>query len=210
MNQNLPILLSKESLMEKIKKKTNFKQYFVNSAIQIEQKCFCLRNSIILLFILDICDITLTRNITINIIPYIKTSKAKCSLDNCCHNCKVFNIFIHVFAIGHTCRPSKNECDLPEFCNDAILSVCYFSYILCDPDRYKSNYALCNSNKGYCYYGDCVNFHKMCQIAYGTTYFSYKCAFYLNKFITKHCKLYGYAQLPNYIKRVCAAKYRFT
>ncbi|KAF0993392.1 hypothetical protein HZS_7024 [Henneguya salminicola] len=58
----------------------------------------------------------------------------------------------------------------------------------------------------------CVKLH-IVQVFYyyiiiiDKAYFSNKCAFYLGKFITKHFKLSGNAQLPTYMKRVCAAHF---
>ncbi|KAF0993370.1 hypothetical protein HZS_6247 [Henneguya salminicola] len=77
------------------------------------------------------------------------------------------------FVTGHACRPSKSECDIPEFCTDALLS--------CDLDRFKINYTPCNRNRVYIF------------------------PIISRGIVIMGIVLYGSAQLPIYMKSVCAA-----
>ncbi|GBN02034.1 Disintegrin and metalloproteinase domain-containing protein 28 [Araneus ventricosus] len=57
------------------------------------------------------------------------------------------------------CRPSKGECDIPEFCNGREGE--------CPHDLFKKNGAICSGGLGYCFQGDCPLLKRQCQDIWG-------------------------------------------
>uniref|UniRef100_A0A6G3MIE6 Disintegrin-like halysetin (Trinotate prediction) n=1 Tax=Henneguya salminicola TaxID=69463 RepID=A0A6G3MIE6_HENSL len=78
----------------------------------------------------------------------------QCTHGQCCNNFK--------FTKSNLCRASIGECDITEYCDGKSSA--------CPADRVKQNYDLCNYKPGFCYSGNCVNMHKMCQLAYSSRF----------------------------------------
>ncbi|XP_055952743.1 zinc metalloproteinase-disintegrin-like batroxstatin-3 [Argiope bruennichi] len=77
---------------------------------------------------------------------------AECSTGVCCKKCKLLSS-------DFLCRPSKGECDIPEFCNGIEGE--------CPPDLFKKNGAICSGGLGYCFQGDCPLLKRQCQDIWG-------------------------------------------
>ncbi|OUC49350.1 putative Disintegrin, partial [Trichinella nativa] len=101
---------------------------------------------------------------------------AQCAEGVCCEKCK--------FITNRTlCRPSRDECDVPEYCSGlsgnvsllygfdelelgGILSIYFF--FQCPSDSYKPNGAACGINRlGICYGGQCRQSDSECQRIWG-------------------------------------------
>ncbi|XP_003790060.1 disintegrin and metalloproteinase domain-containing protein 1a-like [Otolemur garnettii] len=76
---------------------------------------------------------------------------AECSDGLCCHACTFRRI-------GFLCRPTQDECDLPEYCNGSSAE--------CPADSYKQDGTLCDRIH-YCSKGKCKNPDKQCMEIYG-------------------------------------------
>nr|XP_033803604.1 disintegrin and metalloproteinase domain-containing protein 9-like isoform X2 [Geotrypetes seraphini] len=76
-----------------------------------------------------------------------------CAHGRCCVNCKFATA-------GLTCRPSTNECDLPEFCDGRSEN--------CRNNTFKQKGTPCNNNNGYCYRGLCQYHDGQCQDIFGS------------------------------------------
>ncbi|XP_020825884.2 LOW QUALITY PROTEIN: disintegrin and metalloproteinase domain-containing protein 1a-like [Phascolarctos cinereus] len=74
-----------------------------------------------------------------------------CSFGACCRECKFLKA-------GTPCRPSVDECDLPEYCIG--------SSMWCQPDTYKQDGTPC-SGGGYCYQGRCRSLQRQCVEVFG-------------------------------------------
>ncbi|CAH0721229.1 unnamed protein product, partial [Brenthis ino] len=79
---------------------------------------------------------------------------ATCALGECCDlwTCQVEEILT-------VCRPEKNECDLPEYCNG-------FSGD-CPKDVYKMDTTACSHGEAYCVKGECSTHSDRCQLLWG-------------------------------------------
>ncbi|MBN3294926.1 ADAM8 protein, partial [Amia calva] len=75
----------------------------------------------------------------------------QCAQGECCQNCKIRQV-------GHLCRESAQECDLPEYCTGQSPD--------CPKDDFKMNGLPCN--QGYCYNGKCPTHLKHCQTLWGS------------------------------------------
>ncbi|XP_074061856.1 disintegrin and metalloproteinase domain-containing protein 1-like [Macrotis lagotis] len=74
-----------------------------------------------------------------------------CAFGSCCRKCR--------FTKATTlCRPSMDECDLPEYCNGTSM--------WCQPDTYKQDGTPCQV-EGYCYQGRCRSLEKQCVEVFG-------------------------------------------
>ncbi|XP_027718283.1 disintegrin and metalloproteinase domain-containing protein 1-like [Vombatus ursinus] len=74
-----------------------------------------------------------------------------CAFGPCCRKCR--------FAQAATpCRPSADECDLPEYCNGTSL--------WCQPDSYKQDGTPCKG-EGSCYQGRCRSLENQCVEVFG-------------------------------------------
>ena len=79
---------------------------------------------------------------------------AECSVNgSCCSSQCIFQPY------GTECRTATSECDLPEYCLGDSGE--------CPPDNYRMNGALCSSNAGYCYNGNCPTLLSQCQAVFG-------------------------------------------
>ncbi|KRZ43035.1 Disintegrin and metalloproteinase domain-containing protein 9 [Trichinella pseudospiralis] len=95
---------------------------------------------------------------------------AQCAEGVCCEKCK--------FITNRTlCRPSRDECDVPEYCSGSSGSVSLlcgfnelelFGGLFCPSDSYKPNGAACGINRlGICYGGQCRQSDSECQRIWG-------------------------------------------
>ncbi|XP_062988842.1 disintegrin and metalloproteinase domain-containing protein 9-like [Elgaria multicarinata webbii] len=80
------------------------------------------------------------------------TSGSECAEGLCCEKCQ-FKV------AGMDCRPKRNVCDLPEYCNG--------SYPDCPEDVYIMDGYQCNNMKAYCYNGVCQNYDSQCEYLFG-------------------------------------------
>ncbi|XP_044541363.1 disintegrin and metalloproteinase domain-containing protein 1a-like [Gracilinanus agilis] len=78
------------------------------------------------------------------------TVGSTCAFGPCCKNCNIQRA-------TEVCRPSKDECDFPEYCNGTS--------IWCQPDVYKQDGTECRH--GYCYEGNCQSLDKQCVEIFG-------------------------------------------
>ncbi|XP_054630588.1 disintegrin and metalloproteinase domain-containing protein 9-like isoform X1 [Dunckerocampus dactyliophorus] len=77
---------------------------------------------------------------------------AQCGDGECCYNCQ--------FLPGGTvCRSSRDECDLPEFCNG--------SSSLCQSDVFVQNGQPCRKQQAFCYNGRCQHADDQCRSIFG-------------------------------------------
>ncbi|XP_006894786.1 PREDICTED: disintegrin and metalloproteinase domain-containing protein 1a-like [Elephantulus edwardii] len=76
---------------------------------------------------------------------------AQCSQGLCCSECQFRRR-------GHTCRPSGDECDLPEYCDGESAE--------CPADTYKQDGTSCEEGN-YCFQGQCKNPDRQCVSIYG-------------------------------------------
>ncbi|XP_043845993.1 disintegrin and metalloproteinase domain-containing protein 1-like [Dromiciops gliroides] len=74
-----------------------------------------------------------------------------CASGPCCSKCKFLKA-------ATPCRPSVDECDLPEYCNG--------SSPWCQPDTYKQDGSPCRGG-GYCYQGRCRSLESQCVQVFG-------------------------------------------
>ncbi|XP_020836165.1 disintegrin and metalloproteinase domain-containing protein 1a-like [Phascolarctos cinereus] len=79
------------------------------------------------------------------------TRGSVCAFGPCCEGCQ-FRLR------GSVCRPSKDECDLPEYCNGTSM--------WCQPDVYKQDGTPC-AREGICYGGHCQDLNKQCVEIFG-------------------------------------------
>uniref|UniRef100_A0A8D0BD16 Disintegrin and metalloproteinase domain-containing protein 9-like n=1 Tax=Salvator merianae TaxID=96440 RepID=A0A8D0BD16_SALMN len=77
---------------------------------------------------------------------------SECAEGLCCEKCK-FKV------AGMECRPRRNACDLPEYCNG--------TYADCPEDVYVMDGYPCNNMKYYCYGGNCQNYDAQCESLFG-------------------------------------------
>ncbi|NXH94333.1 ADAM8 protein, partial [Pachycephala philippinensis] len=77
---------------------------------------------------------------------------AECARGECCQDCKVK-------AAGALCRPSKNDCDLPEHCSGLSAE--------CPEDVFQENGVSCQHGSGYCYNGACPSHGEQCRALWG-------------------------------------------
>ncbi|XP_053575421.1 zinc metalloproteinase-disintegrin-like VLAIP-A [Bombina bombina] len=77
---------------------------------------------------------------------------AKCAEGECCVNCQVVKA-------GVVCRPSKDDCDLPDMCDG--------NSPVCQTDHLQVNGFPCSNGKGYCYNGKCPNMLSQCVTLWG-------------------------------------------
>ncbi|NXX76833.1 ADAM8 protein, partial [Urocolius indicus] len=82
---------------------------------------------------------------------------AECAQGDCCQDCKVK-------AVGAECRPSRNDCDLPEHCTGLSAE--------CPEDVFQENGIPCQNGNGYCYNGACPSHHEQCRTLWGAGSFS--------------------------------------
>ncbi|KAM9621915.1 disintegrin and metalloproteinase domain-containing protein 1a-like [Trichechus inunguis] len=89
-----------------------------------------------------------------------------CAFGSCCKNCK----FLKATTL---CRPSVDECDLPEYCNGTSK--------WCQADTYKQDGTPCKE-QGYCYQGECKSLQNQCVKIFGkgTRVAQEKCYHYMN------------------------------
>ncbi|XP_044541362.1 disintegrin and metalloproteinase domain-containing protein 1a-like, partial [Gracilinanus agilis] len=80
------------------------------------------------------------------------TVGSTCAFGPCCKNCNIRRA-------TEVCRPSKHDCDLPEYCNGTS--------IWCQPDVFKQDGTECSV--GYCYEGNCHSLDKQCVEIFGKT-----------------------------------------
>ncbi|XP_041855095.1 disintegrin and metalloproteinase domain-containing protein 9 isoform X2 [Melanotaenia boesemani] len=80
-------------------------------------------------------------------------SGAQCAYGECCYNCQYL-------PGGTECRASKDECDLPEFCNG--------SSSLCQSDVFIQNGQPCRNQLAYCYNGKCQLHDGQCRAIFGS------------------------------------------
>ncbi|XP_037027838.1 disintegrin and metalloproteinase domain-containing protein unc-71 [Bradysia coprophila] len=87
--------------------------------------------------------------------------EAECASGLCCDNCKLKKQ-------GVICRPSSNECDIPEYCTG--------DSGICPRDVYKKNGNTCGQTRsalgditgqGYCFNGDCPTLTMQCEGIWG-------------------------------------------
>ncbi|XP_027691632.1 disintegrin and metalloproteinase domain-containing protein 1a-like, partial [Vombatus ursinus] len=79
------------------------------------------------------------------------TRGSVCAFGPCCEYCQ-FQLR------GSVCRPSRDECDLPEYCNGTSM--------WCQPDVYKQDGTRC-AGEGLCYGGHCRDLNKQCVEIFG-------------------------------------------
>ncbi|XP_057576626.1 disintegrin and metalloproteinase domain-containing protein 28 [Hippopotamus amphibius kiboko] len=91
-----------------------------------------------------------------NICCAAKTCKIKanfqCAVGECCEKCQFKKA-------GEVCRPTKDECDLPEMCDGKSG--------LCPDDRFQVNGFPCQNGKGYCLVGMCPTLEEQCTKLWG-------------------------------------------
>uniref|UniRef100_A0A8C9V5P8 ADAM metallopeptidase domain 9a n=1 Tax=Scleropages formosus TaxID=113540 RepID=A0A8C9V5P8_SCLFO len=78
---------------------------------------------------------------------------AQCADGVCCKNCQFL-------PAGAVCRPTHDECDLPEYCNG--------SSPVCQSDVFKQNGHPCRAGHAYCYNGQCQHYDAQCQAIFGS------------------------------------------
>ncbi|XP_075062002.1 zinc metalloproteinase-disintegrin-like protein H3 [Mixophyes fleayi] len=77
---------------------------------------------------------------------------AVCAEGDCCENCKYMKA-------GAVCRPSSNDCDLPDMCDG--------NSNLCTTDRIKDNGVSCMDGQGYSKNGMCPTHKTQCTADWG-------------------------------------------
>ncbi|XP_071340199.1 disintegrin and metalloproteinase domain-containing protein 9 isoform X1 [Trachinotus anak] len=80
-------------------------------------------------------------------------SGAQCAYGECCQKCQFQ-------PGGALCRPSTDECDLPEYCNG--------SSSFCQSDVFIQNGQPCRNQQAYCYNGKCQHYDGQCQAIFGS------------------------------------------
>ncbi|XP_028654773.1 disintegrin and metalloproteinase domain-containing protein 28 isoform X2 [Erpetoichthys calabaricus] len=91
-------------------------------------------------------------NICCNATTCKLTADSQCATGECCDNCKII-------PAGTECRPSKDECDIPEACNGVSAT--------CGENVFAVNGLPCQSGKGYCYNGTCPLLPDQCISMWG-------------------------------------------
>nr|XP_020856848.1 disintegrin and metalloproteinase domain-containing protein 28 isoform X3 [Phascolarctos cinereus] len=76
----------------------------------------------------------------------------KCAFGECCENCQIKKA-------GTLCRPTKDDCDLPEMCDGKSGS--------CPEDRFRVNGFPCQNGQGYCLMGKCPTLQDQCVSLWG-------------------------------------------
>ncbi|XP_069473702.1 zinc metalloproteinase-disintegrin-like VLAIP-B isoform X2 [Ambystoma mexicanum] len=77
---------------------------------------------------------------------------AKCADGACCANCQIRGIEV-------VCRPSKDDCDLPDHCDGTSAQ--------CPRDRFRVNGFPCLNGIGYCLNGTCPTLQNQCTDLWG-------------------------------------------
>ncbi|KAJ7307338.1 hypothetical protein JRQ81_009348 [Phrynocephalus forsythii] len=78
---------------------------------------------------------------------------AQCAMGGaCCHECKLRGA-------GFPCRPTRNECDLPEYCDGVSPR--------CPANVHKQDGMSCEGEKAICYGGTCPTYGNQCQDLWG-------------------------------------------
>ncbi|KAK0138828.1 Disintegrin and metalloproteinase domain-containing protein 9 [Merluccius polli] len=78
---------------------------------------------------------------------------AQCAYGVCCRNCQYL-------PGGTVCRPSTDQCDLPEYCNGTTA--------LCQSDVFIQNGQPCMNQQAYCYNGKCQHLEGQCKAIFGS------------------------------------------
>uniref|UniRef100_A0A8C0YDD7 ADAM metallopeptidase domain 9b n=1 Tax=Cyprinus carpio carpio TaxID=630221 RepID=A0A8C0YDD7_CYPCA len=81
------------------------------------------------------------------------TKGSACATGSCCENCQI-NV------AGTPCRPSINQCDLPEFCGGTSP--------FCPSDFYMMDGLPCANNAAFCFEGRCQTFDYQCKQLFGS------------------------------------------
>ncbi|XP_055466057.1 disintegrin and metalloproteinase domain-containing protein 2-like, partial [Psammomys obesus] len=81
-----------------------------------------------------------------------------CASGPCCQDCKFKNK-------GEDCRPTSDECDVPEYCNGTSA--------VCEEDFFIQNGHPCGDNKWLCINGTCQSGAKQCQQLFGSGTFNH-------------------------------------
>lgn len=81
-------------------------------------------------------------------------SKQSCATGQCC-NLKT----CQPHKVNFECRPSKGECDMPEYCNGKSEH--------CPTDKFKPDTTNCQNGKAYCYRGQCKTRDDHCNSLWG-------------------------------------------
>uniref|UniRef100_A0A4X2JPB4 ADAM metallopeptidase domain 28 n=1 Tax=Vombatus ursinus TaxID=29139 RepID=A0A4X2JPB4_VOMUR len=76
----------------------------------------------------------------------------KCAFGECCENCQIKKA-------GTLCRPTKDDCDLPEMCDGKSES--------CPEDRFRVNRFPCQNGQGHCLMGKCPTLQDQCVSLWG-------------------------------------------
>ncbi|XP_072839958.2 disintegrin and metalloproteinase domain-containing protein 15 isoform X2 [Pogona vitticeps] len=78
---------------------------------------------------------------------------AQCATrDACCHECKLRSA-------GFACRPSRSECDLPEYCDGVSAR--------CPANVHKQDGTSCEGGNATCYGGTCPTYGRQCEELWG-------------------------------------------
>ncbi|XP_034488304.1 zinc metalloproteinase-disintegrin-like MTP8 [Drosophila innubila] len=83
-------------------------------------------------------------------------SNASCATGECCDldTCRPK-------LAGSACRPTENECDLPEYCTGES------EY--CPADVFRRDTEPCDNNQAFCFHGTCRSHASQCRILWGST-----------------------------------------
>nr|XP_044987482.1 disintegrin and metalloproteinase domain-containing protein 7 isoform X1 [Jaculus jaculus] len=76
------------------------------------------------------------------------TLGSSCAEGECCESCQMKKE-------GATCRPAKNECDIPELCTGHSPE--------CPKNQFRANGFPCKNAEGYCFMGECPNRDDQCS-----------------------------------------------
>ncbi|CAI9564363.1 unnamed protein product, partial [Staurois parvus] len=76
----------------------------------------------------------------------------QCAEGECCKDCQLKTA-------GSVCRPTKDECDLPDMCDGKSP--------MCPSDRFQANGVPCLNKEGYCYNGKCPTLQGQCKSYWG-------------------------------------------
>ncbi|XP_078522645.1 zinc metalloproteinase-disintegrin-like VLAIP-B isoform X2 [Lissotriton helveticus] len=77
---------------------------------------------------------------------------AVCAVGECCLDCQFKDV-------GAVCRPSKDECDLADFCDGKSAA--------CTSDRFRASGFPCMKGQGYCHMGKCPTLNSQCEGIWG-------------------------------------------
>ncbi|KAF0993372.1 hypothetical protein HZS_7820 [Henneguya salminicola] len=105
----------------------------------------------------------------------------QCATGQCCKNCR--------FRYNHACKAANGECDKARYCTGRSAHVLFNINIQCDKKSIAKDYETCNSEKGFCLEGKCLNMHTLCRQAYNSSsvYYSPTCARYLKTLMQTTC-----------------------